>query len=108
MGAIIRQTVREKLRRSNSSESETVPSGSNIIVTKVQKDRSRRDRHRIHFHRERSTAIWSSEPNSDGSSGKSSSNKKRKIEKQHRLQVRWMHYDQIKKKVCYCLTKEWR
>ena len=33
-----------------------------------------------------------------GSGGKSNSTKKRKIEKQHRVQVRWMHYDQIKKK----------
>ena len=98
MDAIIRQTAREELRRSNSSESETVSSAS-----QHNSDQS-----------DEGSLSAGSTPNTfssrtvtrlsgllnrirHGSSGKSNSTKKRKIEKQHRVQVRWMHYDQIKK-----------
>ena len=62
----------------------------------------------MHFHHEWSTG-FSGLPNrirnGHGSSGKSSSNKKWKIVKQHRIQVRWIHYDQIKKTFVPVLQK---
>ena len=99
MDAIIRQTVREELRRSNSSESETVSSASqhnsgqsdegSVSPGSTPNTFSSRTVTRLSGLLDRIR---------HGSSGKSNSTKKRKIEKQHRVQVRWMHYDQIKKK----------
>ena len=88
MDAIIRQTVRGELRRSNSSESGTVSSAN-------QHNSGQSDE---------GSVLAGSTPNTfpsrtvnrlsgllnrirHGGSGKSNSTKKRKIEKQHRVQV---------------------
>ncbi|XP_022806613.1 uncharacterized protein LOC111343696 [Stylophora pistillata] len=99
VNAIIRQTVREELRRSNSIESETESSVSqhnsgqneegSVSAGSTTNTFSSRTFNRLSGLLNRIR---------HGCSGESSSNKKRKIEKQHRVRVRWMHYDQIKKK----------
>ena len=91
MDSIIRQAVREELRRSSCSRPEAASSTN-------QDDQGRSE----------------NESGAAGSSltvgrlsgllnrmrkggGKNSSGKKRKVVKEHRIQVRWLHYDPPKK-----------
>lgn len=98
MDAIIRQTVREELRRSNPTVSERISStdsgesdqreGESTLVGSSRSTFSSRTVNRLSGLLNRIRH----------GSGRDSSNKKRKIVKEHRIQVRWLHYDERKKK----------
>ena len=119
MDAVIRATVREELRRCSPSANQ----GNNVreelrrCSPSANQDNSAQSEEGSMAARSTPSTFSSRTANRlsgllnrirHGSSGKSSSNKKRKIEKEHRIQVRWMHYDQIKKTFPpACSTKEW-
>ena len=90
MDAIIRQTVREEIRRSASLVSERAASSevesSDSAATGPSRSFSSRTVNRL-------TGLL----NRIRNHGSNSSNKKRKIVKEHRIQVRWSHYDERKK-----------
>ena len=90
MDAIIRQTVREEMRRSASLVSERAASSevesSDSSATGPSRSFSSRTVNRL-----------SGLLNRIRNHGSKSSNKKRKIVKEHRIQVRWSHYDERKK-----------
>ena len=90
MDAIIRQTVREEMRRSASLVSERAASSqvesSDSASTGPSRSFSSRTVNRL-------TGLL----NRIRNHGSNSSNKKRKIVKEHRIQVRWSHYDERKK-----------
>ena len=90
MDAIIRQTVREEMRRSASLVPERVASSevesSDSAATGQSRSFSSRTVNRL-------TGLL----NRIRNHGNNSSNKKRKIVKEHRIQVRWSHYDERKK-----------
>ena len=108
MDAIIRATMREELRPCSPSASQdnNVREELRCCSPSTNQDNSaKREEGSVAA---KSTPSTFSSPMANqlsgllnqirhGSSGKSSSNKKQKIEKQHRVQVRWMHYEQIKK-----------
>ena len=89
MDAIIRQTVREEMRRSASLVSERVASSeveSSDSATTGPTFSSRTVN--------RLSGLLNRIRRNHGSN---SSNKKRKVVKEHRIQVRWCHYDERKK-----------
>ena len=90
MDAIIRQTVREEMRRSASLVSERAASSEvetpDSATTGPARSFSSRTVNRL-------TGLL----NRIRNHGSNSSNKKRKIVKEHRIQVRWSHYDERKK-----------
>ncbi|XP_067026126.1 uncharacterized protein [Acropora muricata] len=88
MDAIIRQTVREEMRRSASLVSERVAS------TEVESSDSATTGPTFSS---RTVNRLSGLLNRIRNHGSTSSNKKRKIVKEHRIQVRWCHYDERKK-----------
>lgn len=98
MDAIIRQTVRKELRRRASSNLPEMASSTN------QDERGRRESESSMAGSSRSSFSSRTVGRLTGllnrmrnGGGKESSSKKQKIAKEHRIQVRWLHYDQFKK-----------
>ena len=91
MDSIIRQAVRDELRRSSSSRPETASSTN-------QDDQGRSENESGAAGSSRTVGRLSGLLNRmRKGGGKESSSKKRKVVKDHRIQVRWLHYDPPKK-----------
>ena len=91
MDSIIRQAVRKELRLSSCSRPETASSTN-------QDDQGRSENESGAAGSSRTVSRLSGLLNRmRKGGGKESSSKKRKVVKEHRIQVRWLHYDPPKK-----------
>ena len=98
MDAIIRQTVREELRRSQPTASERISSNDSGESDQREGESTSAELLRSTFSSRTVNRLLGFLNRIRHGSGWDSSNKKRGIVKEHRIQVRWLHYDERKKK----------
>ena len=97
MDSIIRQAVREELRRSSSSRPETASSTNQDDQGRSENESGAAGSSRSSFSSRTVGRLSGLLNRMRKGGGKESSSKKRKVVKEHRIQVRWLHYDPPKK-----------
>ena len=99
MDSIIRQAVREELRRSSCSRPETASSTNQDDQGRSENESGAAGSSRSSFSSRlsRLSRLSGLLNRMRKGGGKESSSKKRKVVKEHRIQVRWLHYDPPKK-----------
>ena len=97
MDSIIRQAVREELRRSSSSRPETASSTNQDDQGRSENESGAAGSSRSSFSSRTVGRLSGLLNRMRKGGGKESSSKKRKVVKEHRIQVRWLHYDAPKK-----------
>ena len=97
MDSIISQAVREELRRSSCSRPETASSTNQDDQGRSENESGAAGSSRSSFSSRTVSCLSGLLNRMRKGSGKESSSKKRKVVKEHRIQVRWFHYDPPKK-----------
>ena len=97
MDSIIRQAVREELRCSSSSRPETASSTNQDDQGKSENESGVAGSSRSSFSSRTVGRLSGLLNRMSKGGGKESSSKKRNVVKEHRIQVRWLHYDPHKK-----------
>ena len=97
MDSIIRQAVREELRRSSCSRPEPASSTNQDDQGRSENESGAAGSSRSSFSSRTVSRLSGLLNRMRKGGGKESSSKKRKVVKEHRIQVRWLHYDPPKK-----------